>query len=115
MSIEEAAKRLVDGFSAVPERWVKVVADSEGDEFNGVMWGTMFIVNDSVDKRRIESLLKDEDEDSEMMGSFKVGDTGINAWWIDGELVLGINGAGYDFYEAHWIPLYKALDYHWHK
>lgn len=27
---------------------------------------------------------------------------------------LGIDGAGYDFYEAHWIPLYKERGLRWH-
>jgi hypothetical protein len=80
------------------------------------MWGTMFIVNDSVDKRRIKALLKPvEDEEDELYGSQEVGDTGISAFEIDGELVLGINGAGYDFYEQHWTPLYNALGYEWHE
>jgi hypothetical protein len=80
------------------------------------MWGSMFIVNDSVDKRRIKALLKPvEDEEDELYGSQEVGDTGISAFEIDGELVLGINGAGYDFYEQHWTPLYNALGYEWHE
>ena len=28
--------------------------------------------------------------------------------------IFGIDGAGYDFYEAHWIPLYKARGLKWH-
>lgn len=27
---------------------------------------------------------------------------------------FGIDGAGYDFYEAHWCPLYKARGLKWH-
>ena len=27
---------------------------------------------------------------------------------------FGIDGAGYDFYESHWEPLYKARGLHWH-
>lgn len=27
---------------------------------------------------------------------------------------FGIDGAGYDFYTAHWIPLYKARGLEWH-
>lgn len=27
---------------------------------------------------------------------------------------FGIDGAGYDFYEAHWIPLYRARGLQWH-
>ena len=29
--------------------------------------------------------------------------------------IFGIDGAGYDFYEAHWIPLYKARGLKWSK
>lgn len=29
--------------------------------------------------------------------------------------LFGIDGAGYDFYGEHWIPLYKARGLHWHK
>lgn len=28
---------------------------------------------------------------------------------------FGLDGGGYDFYEGHWIPLYKARGLHWHK
>lgn len=27
---------------------------------------------------------------------------------------FGIDGAGYNFYSEHWIPLYKARGLHWH-
>ena len=45
----------------------------------------------------------------------EVADTGIYAIEIDGELILGIDGAGYDFYTNHWAKLYDALGYHWHE
>lgn len=32
---------------------------------------------------------------------------------LDG-YILGIDGAGYDFYESHWIPLYDAQGLEWH-
>lgn len=32
----------------------------------------------------------------------------------DGILYFGIDGAGYNFYQAHWIPLYKARGLKWH-
>lgn len=28
--------------------------------------------------------------------------------------VVGIDGCGYDFYEAHWMPLYNIMGFHWH-
>jgi hypothetical protein len=80
------------------------------------MWGTMFLVNDPVDKRRIKALVKPvDDPEDELYGSQDVGDTGISVFEIDGEVVLGVNGAGYDFYQHHWIPLYEALGYGWHE
>ena len=30
-------------------------------------------------------------------------------------ILLGIDGAGYDFYEAYWLPLYRARGLKWHK
>ena len=32
---------------------------------------------------------------------------------LDG-YILGVDGAGYDFYEAHWVPLYEAQNLKWH-
>lgn len=29
--------------------------------------------------------------------------------------VLCIDGGGYDFYEAHWVPLYLRLEFGWHE
>jgi hypothetical protein len=50
MTQHAAAERLINSFSAIPTEWVKIVAANTGDAFYGIMWGTMFIVNDSVDK-----------------------------------------------------------------
>ena len=112
----EAAERLVNSFSAIPTDWVHIVAERVGAEFYGMMWGTMFLVNDPVDKQRIHALLCPvTDEEDDLYSCQEVGQTGISAFDIDGQLVLGINGAGYDFYEHHWIPLYEALDYSWHE
>jgi len=29
-------------------------------------------------------------------------------------IFFGIDGAGYDFYDEHWIPLYRKRGLHWH-
>jgi hypothetical protein len=56
----------------------------------------------------------DEDAFLADSGWQDVGSTGIIAREFDGELLLGINGAGYDFYESHWTRLYDELGYTWH-
>ena len=69
------------------------------------MWGTMWSFRDSADDYwleemdgiRIMSLCGFRVYESEEFGYF-----------------LGIDGCGYDFYEAHWIPLYKARGLQWH-
>jgi hypothetical protein len=84
------------------------------------MWGTVFIPSDSCDESHIRRLLQEIRCDSDDLcvlahfGWHEVADTGILAREFDGELLLGIHGAGYDFYDAHWSRLYDALEYQWH-
>lgn len=56
------------------------------------------------------------DEEAELAsdGWQQVADTGILAREVCGALYLGIHGGGYSFYDDHWVPLYRALGYHWH-
>jgi len=68
-----------------------------------------------------------------MWGWVFVPDVPIEQWWIKNNaqeiyekcgiivyytdeigVYLGINGAGYDFYEAHWLPLYRLRGLKWH-
>lgn len=111
---DQAVRDLVGQFAAIPEYWIRCVAQECGDDFDGVMWDTMFLVNNSVDQRKIRDLLRPVDD--EALGSVhEISTTGIFAWEIDSECVLGINGAGYDFYAEHWSKLYDSLDYRWHE
>lgn len=172
--ISNAVHRLVDGFSAIPADWAQHVAEKvEGDAIAVPMWGTLFKVEDSCDRRGIEKLMRPmgprgcetvedliewvkdhgidydiaplqalaeaaEDDDDDLQdhidrvedqwrdsldddailacyGWQEVGDTGILARELDGELLLGINGAGYSFFDSHWLRLYQALGYSWHE
>mgnify|MGYP000952197416 FL=1 len=68
------------------------------------MWGTMWTFNDRSDGDwaldNIETMYK---------CGFRVYEND------DLGVVIGIDGAGYNFYEAHWIPLYKARGLRWHE
>ena len=73
------------------------------------MWGTMFAFNEDIDNEWLRG---------EYLGPGLqlMADCGFRIYeQEDYEYIFGIDGAGYDFYEDHWIPLYKARGLHWHK
>ena len=69
------------------------------------MWGTMWSFGDTCDKWWL-----DEDEGIRLMSEcgFRIYKSEEFGYFF------GIDGAGYDFYEDHWIPLYKARGLKWH-
>lgn len=67
------------------------------------MWGTLWAFSDSCDNWWIGENLQ------------TMADCGFRIYESeDYEYIFGIDGAGYDFYESHWIPLYKARGLQWH-
>lgn len=69
------------------------------------IWGTLWAFDDSADIYWLES-----DE-----GIAAMSDCGFRVFYHDDfGYFFGIDGAGYDFYDAHWIPLYLARGLHWH-
>lgn len=85
--------------------------DAERDDFEVEyddalpMWGTMWSFGDSADDWWLE-----EDDGIKLMSEcgFRVYES------EDFGFIFGIDGAGYDFYESHWIPLYEARGFQWH-
>lgn len=68
------------------------------------MWGTLWAFGDGIDNWWLEE-----------GGLQLMADCGFRIYeQEDYEYLFGIDGAGYDFYEAHWIPLYRARGLHWH-
>jgi len=115
-----AVRDLVASFSSIPARWIADLAEHHGEFLPLPMWGTLFLPQNSCDVANIGDLLcelrveSDDDATFAAAGWQEVARTGILAREFDGELLLGIHGAGYDFYEAHWSGLYDALGYRWH-
>lgn len=70
------------------------------------MWGTMWSFGDSCDDWWLE-----EKDGIKVMSEcgFRIYESYEFGYFF------GIDGAGYDFYESHWIPLYKARGLQWHK
>ena len=82
---------------------------NEDDVYDGVtfcdvpMWNTWFQPDERLDLEFIEAHQKE------------VAELGFTLIYHDDELWgLGVDGAGYDFYDAHWIPLYKLRGLEWH-
>lgn len=69
------------------------------------MWGTLWSFGDSCD----DWWLSDDG------GIKKMSECGFRIYeHEEWGYFFGIDGAGYDFYEAHWIPLYKVRGLQWH-
>ena len=67
------------------------------------MWGWVFAPKDPIDR---EWIVNHAD---------KVAKCGFIVYETDEiGVYLGVNGAGYDFYEAHWLPLYRTRGLKWH-
>ena len=115
MNIKDATFKWVSEFNAIPTAMIeRLVASDEVEwefylpdgEYESIpMWGSMWSFDDWTDDEWVENY------------------GGLDALLECGFTVLhhdefgyffGINGAGYDFYEAHWIPLYKARGIQWH-
>lgn len=69
------------------------------------MWGTLWSFGDSADDYWLEEL-----DGIQIMSEcgFRIYESEEFGYFF------GIDGAGYDFYEAHWLPLYKKRGLQWH-
>ena len=76
------------------------------DQQREVIWSTLFEAKDNTIK---DWILENSDKIIKEAG-FTIIDLSIeNEGEYETGVFLGVNGAGYDFYEAHWIPLYKIF------
>ena len=118
---KDACWAWVNGFNAIPigvvtKLWeysdytdfyeITPYTDEEIEEIYDTfpMWGTMWSFGESIDEWWLEENLETMKE-----CGFRIYES------EDFGYVFGIDGAGYDFYESHWIPLYEARGLRWHK
>ncbi len=115
--IENAAQEWVRSFPFIPKKIVEKllqagdsiteVTPTVGKDFDTVlpMWSMMWSFGNITDI----SWLDDEKNRKTM------ADCGFRIYkQPDYGYIFGIDGSGYNFYEAHWIPLYKARGLKWH-
>lgn len=85
----------------------KVVADKDSVEVEGRNWFPIWDILFHPKERSEEEWINENLQ--------KVADCGFRIFeHEDYGIYLGIDGAYYDFYEEHWIPLYKAKGMQWH-
>ena len=69
------------------------------------MWGTLWNFADGCNNNWLEK----------QDGIQKMSECGFRIYeHEEWGYFFGIDGAGYDFYENHWIPLYKIRGLKWH-
>lgn len=158
MNKQQAVEEFVErDFNSVPQEWVQIVAEHEGEYPNFPMWGTMWIVDTSLGeqlveksrrmvyeaedidldeieekeglkrRKQVEKAIKEEDwsvienyVNEEMADELcvldKDGDpTSMFVYEVRDEYVVGINGAGWNFYDGVWDRIYDTLGLQWHE
>ena len=73
------------------------------------MWGTMWSFGDKIDEDWVLGTYCEPHLQEMANCGFRIYESEYFG------LIFGIDGAGYNFYESHWIPLYKARGINWHK
>lgn len=114
ITIEDATREWVREFNAIPQSVIikiceldvdsvyELTTPGEYDDFLP-MWSTMWTFGESLD------------EDWARENIQIMQDCGFRVYENDDfGIIFGIDGAGYNFYESHWIPLYKARGLKWH-
>ncbi len=115
-AITAAIEKWMGTFSEIPRRIIAKlymagdpimeVTPTEGEDFDDILpiWGTMWAFT-----RHIDNIwLQEEGLEAMAKCGFRIFEQ------EDYGYIFGIEGAGYDFYEAHWVPLYKARRLKWH-
>ena len=115
----EAAQRWVSQMNAVdtnmiarlmddyPEEWEEVTCEEyPGRIYERLpMWGTMWSF-ESIDNYWLDKA----------DGIKKMSRCGFRIYYHEEwGYFFGIDGGGYNFYEAHWLPLYEARGLQWHE
>ena len=71
-----------------------------------VMWSTLF---EAKNKFVAEDIIDNADSIITEAGFTVIDLSRDNEGEFQTGVFLGVNGMGYDFFEAHWIPLYKIF------
>ena len=76
------------------------------DQQREIMWSTIF---ESKDNHLAEKIVENSDDLISKAGLTIIDNRHNNEGEYQTGVFIGINGAGYDFYQQHWIPMYKIF------
>lgn len=102
-NLKEKAKEMVGNWGEYATEDVKdsllrnLTPLEEWDEFVP-MWGTMYVLDEKAERWALDNI-------------DKVTEIGLRLYVLtSGTVVLGVDGAGFDFCQAYWVPLYKEIN-----
>ena len=107
ITVEPTDKQVKDNFGGDPpddEDELEEMKTEMMDEQREIMWGTLFEAKDS---HLAEKIIEHQDEIINELGLIIIDERDNEAY--SNGLFIGVNGAGYDFYEDHWVPLYRLF------
>lgn len=100
----------------VPADWIAEILRARGLPTAMPMYEKLFMVEQSWLADRVREHVTNfdfhEDRDRQRLidsGWRVIPKTGLFAFDFDGILLLGVDGIGYDFLDAHWRPLFDLL------
>ena len=108
LTVEPTDKEVLDNYNkkSMTEDELEDAKMEMMDTQREVMWGTLF---EAKDKDVAEDIIDNSDAIISDAGFTIIDLSRENEGEFETGVFLGVNGMGYDFFDAHWIPLYKIL------
>jgi len=108
LTVEPTDKEVLDNYNkkSMTEDEFEDAKMEMMDTQREVMWGTLF---EAKHKFVAEDIIDNSDAIISDAGFTIIDLSRENEGEYETGVFLGVNGMGYDFFDAHWIPLYKIL------
>ena len=108
LTVEPTDKEVLDNYNkkSMTEDELEDAKMEMMDTQREVMWGTLF---EAKNKFVAEDIIDNSDAIISDAGFTIIDLSRENEGEYETGVFLGVNGMGYDFFDAHWIPLYKIL------
>ena len=108
ITVEPTDEEVLDNYnkSSMTEDEFEEAKNEMMDTQREVMWSTLF---EAKNKFVAEDIIDNADSIITEAGFTVIDLSRDNEGEFQTGVFLGVNGMGYDFFEAHWIPLYKIF------